>query len=422
MSSDDLAIAVRGLGKRYTIAHGQRPTTLREAIVEGVGRRFRGSNGHTEGRWESFWALRDVGFELKCGEVLGLIGRNGAGKSTLLKILARVTEPTTGEIDIFGQVVGLLEVGTGFHPELTGRENIFLNGAVLGMRRRQILRQFDAIVAFAGVEKFLDTPVKHYSSGMYMRLAFAVAAHLDPEILIVDEVLAVGDADFQRKCFSKIDEVSRHHGRTVILVSHSMASIEALCDRAIYLDRGQLVREGPAREIVAHYLATALPQTVETTPLAERVDRTGNGKIRFTSFHLEEACGTRIAHAASGRDIALVFGFESRCPGVHSHVDVGLSVHTRHEATLFVFYSSYAGKTLRVDRSSGSFRCTIPRLPLPPGKYQVGARITVDGEEADWPRDGVGTLLVEAGDFYGSGRPGCEGNVSFLVDGSWDVR
>jgi lipopolysaccharide transport system ATP-binding protein len=429
MSSDALAISVRGLGKAYTIAHGAalRPTSLKEALGQRLARPFR--NGHGNGlhsghplpRRETFWALRDVDFDLPRGQVLGLIGRNGAGKSTLLKILSQITEPTTGVIDIFGRVASLLEVGTGFHPELTGRENIYLNGAILGMRRREIARQFDAIADFAGVERFLDTPVKHYSSGMYVRLAFAVAAHLEPEILIVDEVLAVGDAEFQRKCLGKIEQVAQEEGRTIILVSHTMASVEKLCDRAIFLDQGRVVREGPAREIVSLYLASAGSRTDEGTPLSEWTHRTGNGKLRFTSFRIEDEAGNPVTHVASGRDIHFVLGYESA--GAHrlNDVDVGISVHSGHDTTLFVIYSSYTGTSLRVEGPSGTFRCTIPRLPLPPGMYRVGARMTVEGEEADWPRDHVGTFFVEAGDFYGSGRKGCDGASSILVDGKWGV-
>jgi lipopolysaccharide transport system ATP-binding protein len=204
---------------------------------------------------EEFWALKDVSFEVKRGEVIGIIGKNGAGKSTLLKIVSRITEPTAGRVRLRGRVASLLEVGTGFHPELTGRENIFLNGAILGMTRREIRRKFDEIVAFAEVEKFLDTPVKHYSSGMYVRLAFAVAAHLEPEILIVDEVLAVGDAEFQKKCLGKMDEASKREGRTVILVSHNMSAVNSLCSKGIYLEHGRLQTIGDTKVVVSKYLA-----------------------------------------------------------------------------------------------------------------------------------------------------------------------
>jgi lipopolysaccharide transport system ATP-binding protein len=237
-------ITIENLGKKYRLTHQaerQRYTTLRDVIAERAKRLFR-RHPPTErkgrARTEDFWALKDVSLEIKQGEVVGIIGRNGAGKSTLLKILSRITEPTAGRVRIRGRVASLLEVGTGFHPELTGRENIYLNGAILGMARAEIRRKFDEIVAFAEVEKFLDTPVKHYSSGMYVRLAFAVAAHLEPEILVVDEVLAVGDAEFQKKCLGKMEHVSKESGRTILFVSHNMAVIQALCPKAIVLDRG----------------------------------------------------------------------------------------------------------------------------------------------------------------------------------------
>ena len=247
----DIAVRVEGMGKAYRIQHqrargGYR--TLQEDVMALLRRRRRETSGS-----EEFWALKDVSFEVRQGEVLGIIGRNGAGKSTLLKILSRITRPSTGIAEIHGRVGSLLEVGTGFHPELTGRENIFLNGAILGMSRRDIQRQFDSIVAFAEVEQFLDTPVKRYSSGMYMRLAFAVAAHLEPEILIVDEVLAVGDAEFQKKCLGKMGEVARS-GRTVLFVSHNMDAVERLCPTSMWLDNGKVHKHGDTKRIVAEYL------------------------------------------------------------------------------------------------------------------------------------------------------------------------
>ncbi len=261
MGEPDVVIRAEGLGKRYEIRHKQtnrRMETLRDVLASGL-TSLKGvltGKGRTKSKTEveQFWALKNAFFEVKRGEVVGIIGRNGAGKSTLLKILSRITEPTTGRVAINGRVASLLEVGTGFHPELTGRENIFLNGAILGMQRGEIRRKFDDIVDFAQVARFLDTPVKHYSSGMYVRLAFAVAAHLEPEILIVDEVLAVGDAAFQKKCLGKMGEVVRH-GRTIIFVSHNMPILNQLCPRAIQLHEGQLVRQGPTAEVVAEYLS-----------------------------------------------------------------------------------------------------------------------------------------------------------------------
>jgi len=259
----DIAIRVSNLGKSYRLHHQASPRrykTLRDdlrAVPKKLWRMLAGKTGEEE----TFWALDDLSFNVRDGEVLGIIGRNGAGKSTLLKILSRITEPTCGEAEIRGRVGSLLEVGTGFHPELTGRENVFLSGAILGMSRSEIRRNFDAIVDFAEIEKFIDTPVKHYSSGMYMRLAFAVAAHLDPEILIVDEVLAVGDLAFQKKCLEKMGDVSRS-GRTVLFVSHNMEAIENLCSRVIWLDRGKIVKEGEAKTVVRDYMTAADRQQV----------------------------------------------------------------------------------------------------------------------------------------------------------------
>jgi lipopolysaccharide transport system ATP-binding protein len=276
-------IRVENLGKKYLIRHqagGPRYRALRDVMADGLKTGF-GLFGGKTGRptREEFWALKDVNFEVNQGEVVGIIGRNGAGKSTLLKILSRITEPTTGRVTLNGRVASLLEVGTGFHPELTGRENIYLNGSILGMSRTEIARKFDEIVAFSEVEKFLDTPVKRYSSGMGVRLGFAVAAHLEPEILVVDEVLAVGDAAFQKKCLGKMDEVARG-GRTVLFVSHQMNSVKALCKRGVVLRRGQIEYDGDVTEAVSRYLAGVERAAGE----ADRPElRAGSGEWRYTT-------------------------------------------------------------------------------------------------------------------------------------------
>ena len=245
-------IQVRNLGKQFRVGRSTVNPSLREAIAEGIQSVFaRNGNGRT--RTDLLWALQDVSFEVRPGEVVGVIGRNGAGKSTLLRILSRVIKPTTGEVDVYGRVGSLLEIGTGFHPDLTGRENIYLNGAIIGMKREEIKRKFEAIVAFAEVERFLDTPVRYYSSGMYLRLAFAVAGHFEPEILMLDEVLAVGDAAFQQKCLEKMKQISSE-GRTVFFVSHNLASIQELCGRALLVDAGRLIEDGPPVEVSARYL------------------------------------------------------------------------------------------------------------------------------------------------------------------------
>jgi len=259
----DPVLSIRTIGKRYTLGATLRHSTLRDrlaAVAGGLLKRHQARGNGPASR--DFWALRDVSFDVEEGQVLGIIGRNGAGKTTLLKLLSQITEPTEGEIVVDGRVASLLEVGTGFHPELSGRENIFLNGAILGMTRREILSRFDDIVAFAEVDRFLDTPVKRYSSGMYVRLAFAVAAHLEPEILVVDEVLAVGDYQFQKKCLGKMGDVARS-GRTVLLVSHNMSSVLNLCSRAVLLEQGHLVADGPAADIVQRYMDIKLSQAAE---------------------------------------------------------------------------------------------------------------------------------------------------------------
>jgi lipopolysaccharide transport system ATP-binding protein len=292
-------ISVENLSKSYLVGHrAERDgpysyTSLRDVIAREMHNSARKAIDVIRGRQvvqgdaiEEFWALKDVGFEVQQGEVLGIIGRNGAGKSTLLKILSRITEPTAGRITLRGRVASLLEVGTGFHPELTGRENIYLNGAILGMSRAEIRKKFDEIVAFAEVERFLDTPVKRYSSGMYVRLAFAVAAHLEPEILVVDEVLAVGDAEFQKKCLGKMDEVSRREGRTVLVVSHNMGVVSSLCGKALWLDRGAIHKHGNAGDLIGHYLT----RPVDAGERMVRLDNLQRGawleddRVRLTSL------------------------------------------------------------------------------------------------------------------------------------------
>lgn len=267
----DIVIKAENLGKQYKIgALIDRSPTLRDAIVNAASWPRRLLRGELRSSTNTIWALQDVTFDVRRGQVLGVIGRNGAGKSTLLKILSRITEPTTGYAEITGRVGSLLEVGTGFNPELTGRENIALNGAILGMKRREIIKKFDEIVEFSGVEKFIDTPVKRYSSGMYLRLAFSVAAHLEPEILVVDEVLAVGDAEFQRKCLGKMSDVA-NEGRTVLFVSHNMSAVLRLTDEAIVLDRGRLAYRAPTQEAVEYYMSSGFAQTSERRWLPEEI-------------------------------------------------------------------------------------------------------------------------------------------------------
>jgi lipopolysaccharide transport system ATP-binding protein len=287
----DTVIRVENLGKRYTLRHQAetRYVALRDVIAtraKSLVRRLASHTPHpTPHTREEFWALKDVSFEVKQGDRVGIIGRNGAGKSTLLKILSRITEPTRGRIALRGRVASLLEVGTGFHPELTGRENIYLNGAVLGMTKAEIRRKFDEIVAFAEVEKFLDTPVKHYSSGMYVRLAFAVAAHLEPEILVVDEVLAVGDAEFQKKCLGKMEDVAVNEGRTVLFVSHNMGTITQLCTKAIYLNQGHILNYGDVNSVISQYLTTGISNDASKV-LGDNKEDISSAKVVFKEISI----------------------------------------------------------------------------------------------------------------------------------------
>ena len=422
----DLALHVENLGKRYRIGRAQqRYDSLRDAIAD-LGSRIADSlRPNRQSRIENresdvIWALREVSFDVHRGEVVGIIGRNGAGKSTLLKILSRITEPTEGHAEIHGRVGSLLEVGTGFHPELTGRENIYLSGAILGMKKAEIDRKFDEIVSFAEIGKFLDTPVKHYSSGMQVRLGFAVAAHLEPEVLLVDEVLAVGDAEFQKKCLGKMEGVAKE-GRTVLFVSHNMAAVEHLCNRSMVLDGGRVSLQGISKDVIQYYLDTILPSSIEKTPLAETKNRSGNGAIRLMSFHVEDVHGRKLKAVRSGEDVVLVFGYKSCTSEQLRDVDVGFSVHSK-DGTLSVLYSSYVAQTFRSVPPKGQFRCTVANLPLAVGRYWVGARVTVSGQEADWPRSNVGYIDVEWGDFYGTGQSGFGPSAPLLLMGMWTVR
>jgi len=317
-------IKVQDLGKRYQIgAREEAYETLREAIV-GVVRSPLQRFARNRSAADVLWALRDVSFEVEPGEVVGIIGRNGAGKSTLLKILSRITKPTSGGVDLYGRVGSLLEVGTGFHPELTGRENIYLNGAILGMPRAEIRRKFDEIVEFAEIDKFLDTPVKRYSSGMYVRLAFAVAAHLEPEILIVDEVLAVGDASFQKKCLGKMGQVAKQ-GRTVLFVSHNMPAVKSLCGRAILLSAGRISQDGSVNEVVNSYLTADSDEIARTGIIPDDAPRLyGTDEAKLRSVHLTDLDGNDVSQLYLGQPCRLVMNFEVFKELLDACIEVGI--------------------------------------------------------------------------------------------------
>jgi lipopolysaccharide transport system ATP-binding protein len=406
--SSELAIAVERLGKAYRLGVTAGGTTLREVLTGTAPKAARDDT--------LLWALRDVGFSIDRGETVGIIGRNGAGKSTLLKLLSRITYPSEGEIRLYGRIGSLLEVGTGFHPELTGRENIHLNGTILGMRRHEIDKRFDEIVAFAEIERFLDTPVKRYSSGMYVRLAFAVAAHLDPEILVVDEVLAVGDAAFQRKCLGKMGEVAREEGRAVLFVSHNMVAVSALCSRGILLDGGRLVSDGPVNAVVPQYLRS-LEQRVATT-LTDRTDRSGNGALRFDAVTIGNA-SVEGGLVRAGDDVRLEIAYHGSA-AVLQHVHVAMIVHGPMDEQLVQLSSSAQRGDFESVPGRGTLVCRIPRLPFEPGAYHLTLFATVGGEIADWVMHAA-TLEVEPGDYFGTGRANDEGQGHFLVDHAWSV-
>lgn len=357
-------IEVCGVSKRYQL--GRIGLTSLRSEVE---RWWTAARGRAEAAVKTdFWALHDVSFEVQPGEVVGIIGRNGAGKSTLLKIMSEITEPTAGEIRLRGRTASLLEVGTGFHPELSGRENIFLNGAILGMRRAEIVRKFDEIVAFAEIDQFIDTPVKRYSSGMYVRLAFAVAAHLEPEILIIDEVLAVGDHVFQQKCLGKMQDVARQDGRTVLFVSHNMAAVSRLCLRAIHLDHGRVVAAGPAGEVVEQYLARAASVQSQWRRPA---DRPATGKVAFLNARVLDASGapTAVLPYEGGVTLELECAErDTRAPWV-----LRVSVYDRQGNELFSTHDTEA-VTPRPPRPDQTLRarCAFPGGLLKPGLYLIG--------------------------------------------------
>jgi lipopolysaccharide transport system ATP-binding protein len=376
-----------------------------------------GQEHHARLMGQEFWALQDVSFEVKEGEVLGIIGRNGAGKSTLLKILSQVTTPTSGEIKVRGRIASLLEVGTGFHPELTGRENIFLNGAILGMTKAEIRKKFDEIVAFSGVEEFIDTPVKRYSSGMYVRLAFAVAAHLEPEILIVDEVLAVGDAEFQKKCIGKMKAVAGH-GRTILFVSHNMAAVSNLCTKAILMERGCITSQGHVSEVLKIYASSS--KSKEYSNLLEHPERSGEGRARFTKLWIEDKNHNIVDRVSSGDEVVIAVEYKSRDNKTLKNVRASFCLIDSVGQILFLASTELTSPGIHNFPPEGVIRCVFPRFPLTGSEYQISPYLEVNGTTQD-SIEGAGTILVEDGDFYGSGKlypPGWQGK-GVLVEHQW---
>jgi lipopolysaccharide transport system ATP-binding protein len=408
-------ITVEGLSKRYILRQQQqrRYTALRDVLAEKARGMFRSGGAGT--RTEEFLALDDVSFTVNTGDRVGIIGRNGAGKSTLLKVLSQITRPTTGRIRLTGRVGSLLEVGTGFHPELTGRENIYLNGSILGMSRREIDRRFDEIVAFAEIEQFLDTPVKRYSSGMYVRLAFAVAAHLEPEILIVDEVLAVGDATFQKRCTDRMASLAAD-GRTILLVSHNMDLIPRLCNRVSLLANGRIDRSGPARDIVQDYIRSIL-STTGSGDLSDR-QRTGDGRARFLRCQMVDFHGDPIPSHLSGEDLILRLDVMSQ-----AHVgDAALAVTVRSltGANILSSWTRECGMSVKLKPGLNRFECRLQNVRLRPGHSAVLCLwLDASGTPLDFIQE-ASVFTVNHG--YGTGHLSGDYNQgTYVCDSSWST-
>jgi lipopolysaccharide transport system ATP-binding protein len=428
-----IAIRVDDLSKQYKIGQFEGYKTLREILTDSLGAPLRrlsprawrqapAASGGTDASRDRIWALRGVSFEVKRGDVVGIIGQNGAGKSTLLKILSRITRPTGGFVELHGRVGSLLEVGTGFHPELTGRENIFLNGAVLGMKRSEIARKFDEIVSFAEVEQFIDTPVKRYSSGMYMRLAFSVAAHLEPEILIVDEVLAVGDAAFQKKCLGKIEHVAEH-GRTVLFVSHNMAAIQALCSHCIFLQDGRVSFEGDSVQTISKYLSSVMPARRHASPgvfdLTKRENAYQPGTLMIRGLTIMNASGAPTETVLVGQGLSLAVNIV----GLNDYRDAVVGVKFKSETDQNYMYFNTSMRPSRDQQERDRHEQIVfhlPRVPLVPGTYWLD--LSIFREETgrmDYVERAAQFHVGEA-DVYGSGYRLREGVVYF--DGDWELR
>lgn len=418
--SMNIAIKVENLGKQYKIGASQvQYRTLRDALTNGFKRLTTLSPSQTK---NTIWALKDVSFEVKHGEVVGIIGRNGAGKSTLLKILSHITEPTEGKVTLYGRVGSLLEVGTGFHPELTGRENIFLNGAILGMKKAEVNRKFDQIAAFSEIEQFLDTPVKHYSSGMYVRLAFSVAAHMEPEILLVDEVLSVGDAEFQKKCLGKMEEVAEN-GRTVLFVSHNLVAVRSLCEKAMLIESGKIVANSDTDKVINQYVISANTRELEDYRIRSNdATREGNGVVVFRQWWIEDEVFGTGRRVRSCRDCTFKIMYESKTGLPVGNVSVTLTIKNNFGQPVLTGATWFVDSDFRTIPASGIFSCQFRSLPLAPGDYIVHLYCNVQNEVSERITN-AGTFEVIAEDVYGTGRMlhDDHGNV-IVTDFSWSVQ
>ena len=432
MNSKDIAIKVENISKVYRIG-------LKENINDSIGsaifdfikspltnyRKYRSlykfddiNPNSDSNASDIIWALKDVSFEVERGEVLGIIGDNGAGKSTLLKILSRITFPTSGQAKILGKVASLLEVGTGFHQELTGRENVYLNGTILGMSKKEVDLKYDEIVKFSGIEKFIDTPVKRYSSGMRVRLAFSVAAHLEPEILIIDEVLAVGDAAFQKKCLDKMEDV-RLGGRTVLFVSHNLTAIQSLCSKVIWLEDGKIFKKGEANKVISAYLQNNI-QIREQIRFDEKTKRKGNGKIKFKKANLYDEDEKEITYVQTGKPLTIgleyVLQEKNDLPCVFQIVFKNM-----YRQSLFTCVTRASSKEVLRIRDNGEIQCRIPKLSLLSGRYLCRINVKLNEELADYIEDAFKLDVID-GDFFGNGKLQPNDCGSLVIEHYWKIR
>ena len=423
----DIAIKVTNLSKRYRIGMkeeihdtfmGQITSFIKSPISNFKRLQKLSKFGNNSEQEDIIWALRHVSFEVKRGEVLGIIGGNGAGKTTLLKILSRITAPTSGRAIVNGRVGSLLEVGTGFHPELTGRENIFVNGAILGMTKREIERKFDEIVAFSEIEKFIDTPVKRYSSGMRIRLAFSVAAHLEPEILMIDEVLAVGDIEFQKKCLGKMDDVAKQ-GRTVLFVSHNMGAVATLCSRVIVIDHGGLENDGTPQDSITYYINKS--RGFIGVPLKDRVDRLGSQKLKFTDIRILNKDGVSVETVLSGDDITIEVPYKVFEEPL-TNVVFQFNFYDQMGQILFCCQTRTVNQNYKILNASGMICCHIPNISLAPGSYSLLISCKEKyGIRVDRIENAM-QINVASGDFFGTGKMTPTDTGQFLVKHHWELK
>ena len=415
-------IEIKNISKMYHLGETIQYNTIRDKIADWVkdsfGKKCKEKHKIKNKEKDILWALDDISFNVNQGEVVGIIGRNGAGKSTLLKILSRITSPTKGKIIIRGRCASLLEVGTGFSAELTGRENIYLNGSILGMMKKEIDKKFDEIVAFAEVEKFIDTPLKRYSSGMYVRLAFAVAAHLEPDILLVDEVLAVGDIAFQKKCLGKMEDVSKK-GRTVIFVSHNMATISSLCHRGIVLEKGQIIINESIEKAIQVYISSISDKV--SKKISMRKDRKGIGKLRFTDVWIENEHNEHTDIVCSGETIQFIIKFKLQ-EKIKNTDNLVIAIYLENIMGIGItdLWSESAGIYWDNIPETGYIICTLPKLPLNTDIYRFNIIARINNIIQDWIIN-AGEFTVEAGDFWGSGKIPPKNQGIFLFSQEWKL-